>query len=168
MRDFLLVVGSVILGLILLALGAAAINGGFHTGKASNLVAEITLVESNARAGFSQSNAGYANFVTANISTLAGGGMFPSSMVRSGTLYDDWGNTITLASANNATNGVITFGGGNSEDTDQCKTVVMGLKDYVSLKVGTSTFTQTTQPDASTAISACGTAGTATIAVTFQ
>jgi hypothetical protein len=165
-REFLLTVGAIILTLIMVSLAAAAIFGGFNTGKASNIVSEITLIESNARAGFAQSNQGYTNFTTANEATLASGGMFPRNMVRNGVLTDDWGNQITLGSANNATDGVITFGGGGSEDTDQCKTVVMGLKDYVSLAVGGQTFTQSVQPDATTATTACQ--GTPTLTVTFQ
>jgi hypothetical protein len=166
MREFMLTIGAVILGLILLALGAAALYGGFNTGKASNIVTEITLIETNARAGFAQSNQGYANFTTANESTLATGGMFPANLVRDGVLYDEWGNAMQLGSASNATQGVITFGGGTSQTVDQCKTVVMGLKDYVSLAVGSASFTQTNQPDATSATNAC--AGNPTIAVTFQ
>jgi hypothetical protein len=166
MREFILTVGAVILGLVLLALGAAALYGGFNTGKASNLVTEITLIETNARGGFAQSNQGYTSFTTVNVPTLASGGMFPANLVRNGTLYDEWGNTMQLGSASNDTQGVITFGGGGSQSVDECKTVVMGLKDYVSMAVGGATFTQTDQPDANSATNACS--GNPTIAVTFQ
>ncbi|CAJ0718552.1 hypothetical protein LMG7143_04445 [Ralstonia thomasii] len=167
MRDFLLTMGGVIISLLLVALAGAALYGGFNTGKASNLVTAITLIESNARAGFAQSSQGYTNFTTANVGTLAsGGGMFPRNMVKNGVLTDDWGNAMQLSSANNGSQGVITFGGGGSQDVDQCQTFVTNHKDYVSLVVGGTTFTQTNQPDAFTAKQACQ--GTPTLAVTFQ
>ncbi|SAL05233.1 hypothetical protein AWB78_07375 [Caballeronia calidae] len=167
MRDWILENASIIVGLILLALAGSIIAVGFSTARTSGLASEITLIESSARGGFAQSNQGYANFTTANAADLATGGMFPQNMVRNGVLYDDWGNAIQLSSANNGTNGVIAFGGGGSESVDSCKTVVTGLKDYVSLVVANSTFTQSTQPDALSAEQACA-GGTATIALTFQ
>lgn len=166
MREFILTIGAVILGLLLLALGGAALLGGFNTGKGSNLVSEITLIQSEARKGFAQSNQGYTNFTTANAATLANGGSFPRSMVKNGVLTDDWGNAMQLSSTNNGTQGVITFGGGGSQDVDQCKTFVTNHKDFVTLVVGGTTFTQANQPDAVTATNACQ--GSPTIAVTFQ
>ncbi|CAH0444169.1 hypothetical protein LMG10661_00693 [Ralstonia syzygii subsp. syzygii] len=168
MRDFLLMMGAVVISLLLVALAGVALFGGFNTGKASNMVTAITLIESNARAGFAQGNQGYTNFTTANVGTLSsgGGGMFPPNMIKNGVLTDDWGNAMQIASANNGSQGVITLGGGGSQDVDQCTTFVTNHKDYVSLVVGGRTFTQINQPDAFTAKGACQ--GNPTIVVTFQ
>lgn len=167
MRDFILTIGAVLIGLILLALGGIALSGGFHTGTASNIVSEIAIIQSNARKGFMQNNLGYTNFTTANSASLASGGTFPTNLVRNGVVYDDWGNQIKLASAQNATQGVITFGGGGSQTVDQCTTVLTSIKDYISLvAVGSVTFTQAAQPDGVTAANAC--AGNPAIQVTFQ
>jgi hypothetical protein len=92
--------------------------------------------------------------------------VFPTDMNRSGTVYDAWGNTVTLSSTDSDTEGVIGFGGGGSETVKQCVTVVTGLKDYVSLEVGGTTFTSTSQPDAVTAEEAC--TSSLSITLTFQ
>ncbi|MBY4898656.1 type 4 pilus major pilin [Cupriavidus sp. AU9028] len=157
---------AIVLGLIALSgIGYAAYNG-FQTDKASTVSTNITQLITNARGGFSQGNNGYTNFTTANIPAMITGGMFPTSMVRGNTLVDNWGNTVTLSSASNGSQGVITFGGGNAQTAKQCVAVATGLRDFVSLTVGTTSFTQTSLPDQATAGSACS--ATATFTLTFQ
>ncbi|WP_321816717.1 MULTISPECIES: type 4 pilus major pilin [unclassified Paraburkholderia] len=157
---------AVVLGLIALAAVALAATGAFSSSKASTVVSDITMVVANARGLFSQNNNGYTNFTSANESALSSAGVFPSDMVRSSAIYDAWGNSVTLSSADSDTEGVVAFGGGGSETVKQCVTVVTGLKDYVSLEVGGTTFTETNQPDATTAESACE--SDLTITLTFQ
>lgn len=157
---------AVVLGLIALAAVALAATGAFSSSKASTVVSDITMVVGNARGLFTQNSNGYTNFTTSNESSLASAGVFPTDMVRSSTVYDAWGNTVTLSSADSDTEGVIEFGGGGSETVKQCVVVVTGLKDYVSLEVGGTTFTSTNQPDATTAESACE--ADLSITLTFQ
>jgi hypothetical protein len=160
---------AVVLGLLALGGVSYASYSGFSSARASQIVTDIAQAETTARAGYSQGSSGYTNFTTANETALITAGKptdFPTDMLRSGVIKDAWGNAVTAAPADSDTQGVITVGGGGSESADQCATVAVGLKDYVSLTVGTTTFTPTTQPDRSTAMTACS--DTATIAVTFQ
>ena len=160
------VILAVVLGL--LALGAVVLSGhhAFASNTASTVVTDVSQLETNARAQFGQGANLYANFTTANEGAMITSGVFPTDMVRGGAVVDSWGNAVALAPAANNTEGTITFGGGGSETSDECANVVTGLKDYVSLTVGGTTFTQANQPDAVSAGNACG-AGL-TIAMTFQ
>lgn len=157
---------AIVLGLLALAGIAYAGYNGFQNHKASVVATNISQLITNARAGFSQGSNGYTNFTTANIPAMITGGMFPSDMVRGTTLLDPWGNAVTLSAASAGSQGVIRFGGGNAQTAKQCVSTAMGLKDYVSLAVGTTTFTQANLPDQATAGSACS--ATATFTLTFQ
>ncbi|WP_455289548.1 type 4 pilus major pilin [Cupriavidus necator] len=157
---------AIVLGLLALAGIAYAGYNGFQNHKASVVASNISQLITNARAGFSQGNNGYTNFTTANVASMITGGMFPSDMVRGTTLIDSWGNAVTLASANSGSQGVITFGGGNAQTAKQCVSTALGLKDYVTLAVGSTTFNQTNLPDQATAGAACS--ATATFTLTFQ
>lgn len=167
MRDMIGTIASTVISLILLALIGVYVMSGNKGGKTANFVSAVTFVQTKAREGFAQSNVGYTNFTTANAGNLANGGDFPSMLLRGGVLVDTWGNNMQLSSTANGTQGVISFGGGGSEDVEQCKSVVLGFKDYVTLNVGGTTFTQTNQPDGNSATTACG-AGTASISLTFS
>ncbi|MBP0633140.1 MULTISPECIES: prepilin type IV pili [unclassified Cupriavidus] len=157
---------AIVLGLLALVGIAYAGYNGFQNHKAGVVATNITQLITNARAGFSQGNNGYTNFTTSNIASMITGGMFPSDMVRGTALVDPWGNAVTLASANNGSQGVITFGGGNGQTAKQCVSAALGLKDYVTLAVGSTTFNQTNLPDQATAGAACS--ATATFTLTFQ
>ncbi|WP_373380347.1 prepilin type IV pili [Cupriavidus nantongensis] len=157
---------AIVLGLLALVGIAYAGYNGFQNHKASVVATNIEQLITNARAGFSQGNNGYTNFTTANIAAMINGGMFPTDMVRGNALVDPWGNAVTLASANNGSRGVITFGGGNAQTAKQCVSATLGMKDYVTLTVGTTTFDQTNLPDQVTASAACS--ATASFALTFQ
>lgn len=157
---------ATVLGLLALVGVAYASYNGFQNHKASVMVNNLAQLMTNARAGFSQGNNGYVNFTTANVPNMINSGMFPTDMVRGTAIYDAWGNAITLSSANNGAQGVISFGGGGAETTKQCVTVATGNKDFVTMTVGSTTFTQAALPDQSTAGAACS--ATATFSVTFQ
>ena len=157
---------AVVLGLLALAgVGVVATNA-FSGNKASNVTSDITQVITNARAQFTQGGNGYTNFTTANNSALITAGIFPPDMTRGATIVDPWGNTVTIASASAASQGVISFGGGNSETAKQCVAVATSLKDFVTLSVNGTTFTPTTLPDPVSAAAACS--ATATFVLTFQ
>ncbi|MGX6566067.1 type 4 pilus major pilin [Cupriavidus necator] len=157
---------AIVLGLLALVGIAYAGYNGFQSHKAGVVATNIAQVITNARAGFSQGNNGYTNFTTANVPAMITGGMFPTDMVRGTTLLDPWGNAMTLSAANSGSQGVIRFGGGGAQTAKQCVSAATGLKDYVSLVIGTTTFTQTNLPDQATAGAACS--ATATFTLTFQ
>lgn len=157
---------AVVLALIAVAALGPGITHAFSGNTASNVVTDISQLMTNARGQFMQNSNGYTNFTTANESYMINAGIFPSGMVRNNAVIDRWGNSVSLSSANNAVEGVITFGGGGTETADQCTTVVTNLTDYVQLVVGGKTFTQSTQPDSTSAGAVCS--STATIQVTFQ
>jgi hypothetical protein len=159
------IIAIVLTLLALVGLAYAGYNG-FQNHKANVVVNDVTQLIANARAGFSSSNNGYLNFTTGNVPSLITGGIFPSAMVRGTTVVDAWGNPVTLSSTNNASQGVIGFGGGGAETAAQCVKVTTGMKDYVSLDVNGTVFTQANLPDSATAGAACS--ATATFAVTFQ
>jgi len=105
--------------------------------------------------------------LTTNASAMNTAGIFPSDMMRGAVVYDPWGNTVALSNTAAATEGVITFGGGGSETAAQCTSVVTSLKDYVSLSVAGTTFSQSNEPDAVSAANACAT-DSAVLVLTFQ
>lgn len=160
----------------LLALGAVAYAGynAFQNNKAAGVVTDIAQVITNARAGFAQGSTGYTDFITTNEPGLITAGMFPSDMVTgtapSQKLVDAWGNAVTLAAVTpptgtTPTQASITIGG--NESAQQCTNVVTGLRDYVSIAVGSALpFNQVTPPDAATAGADC--ANSQVITVTFQ
>lgn len=158
---------ATVLGLLALAgIGYAAANG-FSNSKVDIIVSGATHIATNARAQFSAGNTGYTNFTTANAASLVSAGIIPTSWVTAGVPTDPWGNAVTFAAGASPTQGVITIGGGGSETIEQCIKVTQNLKDYVSLVVGTKTFTQAALPDPVSAAAAC-TAATTKIAMTFQ
>ncbi|WP_144153344.1 type 4 pilus major pilin [Paraburkholderia sp. BCC1885] len=154
--------------LTLMAIGAAVvyIHGGFSWNKNATITSDVTWVVTNARTQFSQNSNGYTNFTNANLTAMTNAGVFPPDMVRNGTLVDAWGNTVTVSSAGNASEGVVAFGGGGSESVEQCSNVVTTLRDYVSLQVGGTSFTQASLPDSVAAGNAC--ANGLGITLTFQ
>lgn len=166
MRDWLLQNWAQVLGAVLAALagilGITALMGVFG----DNFGSTVNVIAQNARSGFVASNQGYTNFTSANVSKMLN--IFPKSVLRNGTTpTDPWGNAMTFASANNATQGVITSGGGVTETVDGCASAAQHMSGYDTLVVGTTTFTPTNAPDASTAGSACA-SGTATLVYTFH
>lgn len=160
---------AIVLGLIALAgVGVAAYNG-FQNSKASDVTTAVAALITNARAQFSQSSNLYANFTTANVAKLITAGIIPQNLTNgSTTAIDPWGNSLAFAGVGAPANsqGQITFGGGGSETTQECVSVTQNLKDYISLKVGTTTFTPASQPDPTTAATACS--ATAAFVLTFQ
>lgn len=109
MRDWLLQNWAQVLGAVLAALagilGITALMGVFG----DNFGSTVNVIAQNARSGFVASNQGYTNFTSANVSKMLN--IFPKSVLRNGTTpTDPWGNAMTFASANNATQGVITSG----------------------------------------------------------
>lgn len=160
---------AIVLGLIALAgVGYAAYNG-FQNSKGSDVTSGIAQLVTNARAQFSQSANLYTNFTTANLTKIISAGIIPQNMTNGTTTGNDpWGNALAFAPAGtNNSQGVITFGGGGSETVQECVSVAQNLKDYISLKVGTTTFTPQAQPDPTTAAAAC-TAAATTFVLTFQ
>lgn len=153
----------------LLALVGVAYGGyeGFQWYRSNSIVEGVTLMQTNIAGLYAQSGAGYGSLTTANAPALISQNVFPPSWVRGGnTLTDPWGNAVALSSAANATQGVITIGGGGSQNVETCSRVVMGLSNYVSIAVGNQTFTKNATPDPITAGTAC--AGQPTISVSFQ
>lgn len=153
--------------LALLALGGAmfGMKSGFFSEKNARFATDVAQFVTATRGGFSTSPEGYSNFTTANASYLITHQMVPGSMVRNGVLTDVWGNAIQLSSANNGSQAVMSYGGGGSQTEGDCAKHVSNLTDYSSLKVGSTTFTDT-KPDAIKAAQACAT-GTA-IVMTYQ
>ena len=70
------IIAIVLTLLALVGLAYAGYNG-FQNHKAGVVVNDVAQMITNARAGFSQSNNGYANFTTANVPAMINGGMFP-------------------------------------------------------------------------------------------
>lgn len=157
---------ATLLTLLALAFAGTVVYKLFSSNKATNITTDMSLLINNSRAQFSQGSTGYTNFANANLTNLNTAGILPADMVRAAGLTDAWGNAVTLGNAGGATQATIAFGGGNSETPDQCTAVVTALKDYVSLKVGGTTFTQAGLPDPDTAGAAC--AGSPAIVLTFQ
>ncbi|KVV40925.1 prepilin type IV pili [Burkholderia territorii] len=157
---------AIVLGLLALAGVGVAAYSGFSNNKASNVTEGLTTTITNARAQFTQGSNGYTNFTTAKIANLITAGIFPNNWVNGTAVNDPWGNAVALAPASNNTAATITVGGGGSETAAQCANVVQSIKDYVSIKVGATTFTPATPADPTTAAAAC--TATAAIAVTFQ
>lgn len=157
---------AIVLGLLALAaVGYAAFNG-FSNSKASDVATGVTTVVENSRAQFTQSATGYTNFLTTKVASLNTAGILPSTWWNGTNAVDPWGNTVTFAPGALNSQGVITFGGGGSETAAQCVNVAQNLKDYISLKVGTTTWTQAAPPDPVAAAAACS--ATAAFALTFQ
>uniref|UniRef100_UPI003BEF2926 type 4 pilus major pilin n=1 Tax=Burkholderia arboris TaxID=488730 RepID=UPI003BEF2926 len=153
----------------MLALAGVAYGGyeGYQWYRSNTIVEGITMMQTNIAGLYAQSGAGYGSLTTANAPALINQNVFPPSWVRGGnTLIDPWGNAVALASGGNATQGVITIGGGGSQNVETCSRVVMGLSNYVSLAVGNQTFTKNAAPDPVAAGAACD--GQPTISVTFQ
>lgn len=167
MDRLLAAVVAIVLGLMALAaVGYAAYNG-FSSNTASTVVQGVATITSQARGKFMQSNIRYTNFQTAQIPNLIiDDTIFPKSWVVNGNLVDPWGNNVTLTSAANNTQGVVTIGGGGSETPAQCASVVESLQDFVSITVGGRTFNANSSRDPATVNPLCQ--GTQTIQITFQ
>ncbi|RWA55695.1 prepilin type IV pili [Cupriavidus sp. UYMSc13B] len=155
-----------VLGLLALAAVGLAAKAGFDTSKASDVTNGVAMIVTNTRSQFMQSNLGYTNFKTANASSMITAGLFPPSWVVGATVTDPWGNAVAMAPDINVTRGVLTIGGGGSQKKEQCVKVATSLRDYVTLKIGATTFDQTNQPDATSAGAVC--ADTSTLVITFQ
>ncbi|WP_176026134.1 prepilin type IV pili [Robbsia andropogonis] len=161
------IIGQIIyIAIGLLAVAAVVVGGGeaYASYKASHAVELINALMTNARSGFAQSSNGYTNFTTANETAMISAGTIPKGLVRNSAAYDPWGTSMTFSSANNATEGVIGFGG--NETVSQCVKIVLGLADYESLSVGGTDFTSSNEPDTITAQEACSSSTSMT--VTFQ
>jgi hypothetical protein len=131
-----------------------------------NMVSDLTFIMTQARSELGQSNNGYTNFTNGNSAGLINAGVFPSTWNKSGTIYDRWGNEVTLGSTANGVQGEVTFGGGGTETASSCTDVATKLNGYSTLQIGGTTFTPSTMPDAATAGTAC--TGQPTLALTFQ
>ncbi|MBB6592751.1 prepilin type IV pili [Ralstonia solanacearum] len=164
------IIGALVaIALAILAVGNTLSNSGQAKSdqKSSGAATDIGYVMTKARAGFAQSNNGYANFKNSNLSGLINGGTFPPTMVRGAGIFDKWGNPITLSSANSGTSGVISFGGGGSQTTDECTSTVTSMSGYDLMTVGGGgNFTRNSMPDTAQAGAVCS--ATATIVVTFH
>ncbi len=159
------VVGAGILVLLALVAVVLSIEKGFHTHKVEQTVQDISQVITNARQGFGQSANGYANYASANTSSLISAGDFPDDMVRGGAIVDAWGNSVTFGPTQNNSEVTLNFGGAGLT-SDQCSGVATKLSGYISLVVGGTAFTPANPPDDATAAQAC--AGGTTFALTFQ
>lgn len=150
---------ATVLGLLALAGIGFGIYSAFSSDTTSAVVTDVSQTIVNARAAFSQGTAGYSSFTAANVPQLITNDIFPSGMVKGTDLYDRWGNAVTPSSQSSGTQGVLTFGGGGSEDVNSCAKAAVSMiaANYVSLKVGTVTFTKTAPPDPVTAANACAT-----------
>ncbi len=150
---------ATVLGLLALAGIGSAIYSAFSSDTTSGIVSDMSQTVVNARSAFSQGTSGYSSFTNANISQLITNDIFPSSMVKSGAVYDRWGNAVSISAQLGGTQGVLTFGGGGSEDVNSCAKVAVSLvaANYVSLKVGSQTFSKANAPDPVTAANACAT-----------
>lgn len=157
---------ATLLTLLALAFAGTVVYKLFSSNKVTNITTDISLLINNSRAQFSQGSTGYTNFTNGNVTALNTAGIFPADMVRAGGLNDAWGNPVTLGNAGGATLATITFGGGSSETPDQCTSVVTSLKDYVTLNVGGTTFSQANLPDPVSAGTAC--TNSPSIVLTFQ
>lgn len=161
-------IAATIVTLIALAAGAILGHSLYGQSRVSGMTTDIEFIINNARGQFAQSANGYANFTTDNVGSLQTAGVLPTDMIRNGSLYDAWGNTVSIDSTSGGGQAQIVFGGGNGETTDQCTQLVTALHDYVSLSVGDSqAFTPTNVPDAVSGAQAC-TGGNAQITLTFQ
>lgn len=150
---------ATVLGLLALVAVGSGIYQGFGMDTTSQIVTDMSSTVVNARSAFAQGTSGYSSFSNANVTQLINNDIFPSGMVRGGALYDRWGNAVTISSQNAGMQGVITFGGGGSEDVNFCaKTAVsMNAVSYVSMKVGATTFPKANAPDPVQAANACAT-----------
>lgn len=166
MENIIARIAVILVGLLALAGVVAGVSGLMQSNTASRVDTDVASILNQARGAFASGPTGYSNFTTANISSLVNAGVFPSDMVVGSAVTDPWGNSLTLASANGGTQGVLTFGGGGSESVATCSKAATGIKDYVTLKVGTTTFTPALPPDAVTAAQACTTG--LTFVLTFQ
>lgn len=159
-------IAVILVGLLALAGAAAGVNMLMQSNTASRVDTDVAAILNQARGAFASGPTGYTNFTTANLAQLVNAGVFPSDMVVGTAVNDPWGNAVTLSSANGGTQGVLTFGGGGSETVSTCSKAATGIKDYVALKIGTTSFTPSAPPDAVTAATACATG--MTLVLTFQ
>jgi hypothetical protein len=166
MENIIARVAATLLSLLALVGVSAAAYNGFQSSRAGRVHEGITQIITTARGAFSMGANGYTNMTTANVATLISAELFPADWVNGTTVKDPWGNTIALASASSGSQGRITFGGGGSESVATCAKAAQAFRDYVTLQVGTTTFTPATPPDAFTAATACGTG--LTFVLTFQ
>jgi hypothetical protein len=157
MENLIARVAATLLSLLALVGVSAAAYASFQNSRATRVHEGITQIITNARAAFSMGSNGYTNMTTANVATLISAELFPADWVKSGAVQDPWGNAVALASAGSTSQGQLTFGGGGSESVATCAKAAQAFRDYVTLKVGTTTFTPAAPPDAFTAATACGT-----------
>ena len=161
MESILARVMATVLGLIALGGVIYAMSSANDSSKVNAISSDISQIVSATREQFAQSQTGYANFTTANASTLYSAKVIPTDLWKGTGAVDQWGNNMTFAPAGNNAQFQITFGGANISP-DVCAKIATALGGYVSMSVGGQAFT--TPPDSVTANTACagGTAFTLT------
>lgn len=159
-------IAAVALTLLALVAVVYGISTAFANSKAANMNGWVAELVVNARGAFAAGPNGYTNFTTANTAQLVANKLVPKGLIKGGAAVDPWGNNMAFSSANGGSQGVVQFGGGAAMDEGACAKTAMGFSDFVSLKVGTTTFTEASPPDPVTAVAACA-QGT-TMVLTFQ
>lgn len=157
-----------IYGRLLMLLGIVAIAGAaiyaFSGSKVASQASDIALLQGNARHLLGSTPNGYVNFDSARTTDLVSAGVVPAGMVRNGAIVNQWGGAVTLASANNGAQGVITLAG--VKNIKDCTKLLTTLADYDTLVMGKGSFTPNTRPDAVGAATAC--TGNDTLVITFS
>lgn len=138
---------------------------GFFNTKAGNMNGWTAELLMNARGSFATGPSGYTDFTTANVSHLITNKIIPKGFIKAGAATDPWGNAMAFGSANGGAQGTIQYGGALMPAADCAKTA-SGMSDFVTLRIGSTTFTEAAPPTPVSAAVACGT-GTTSV-VTFQ
>lgn len=159
-------IAATVLGLLLLAAVGLGIYRAFSGNKVSQMTTDVALLQTNARAQFSQGGNGYANFKVNAGAPAAGllatdgtSAVIPADMISGGVVHDAWGNPVTIAPAGTGNSSfTLSFGGANMT-ASQCTQLATSLNGYQSLTIGATTFTPSNQPDSVTAGAACQNTG---------
>ena len=167
-------IAATVLGLLVLAAVGLGIYKAFSGNKVGQTTTDLSLLQTNARAQYSQGANGYANFNVAAGTPTAGivdstgnSAVIPTDMLRAGRVVDSWGNDVTIAPTSNNQQFAVTVGG-TGLTASQCSQILTSLTGWT--RVATSTgqsFTTGNPPDATTAGAACMNDGE-TITVTMQ
>lgn len=138
---------------------------GFFNSKAGNMNGWVSELVVNARGSFTTGPTGFTDFSTANVTHLITNKIVPKGLIKSGAATDPWGNAMAFGSANGGAQGTIQYGGTLMPASDCAKTAA-GMSDFVTLRIGSTTFTEAAPPTPVSAAAACAT-GTTSV-VTFQ
>lgn len=138
---------------------------GFFNSKAGNMNGWTAELVVNTRGAFSTGPTGCTDFTTANVAHLITNKIIPKGLIKSGSATDPWGNAMAFGSANGGAQCTIQYGGSLMPAADCAKTAA-GMSDFVTLRIGSTTFTEAAPPTPVSAAAACAT-GTTTV-LTFQ